>query len=141
MNEVPNIDLTLWFTLKSDPESKCYLHHNPHTFPGRMGAWGMSHQGRNAFFCVSSYEIADCSTEARYWIKGFLAGNEPGPPLDIHDEPLPDDSLTVQQWRKATALFRETGQWSVTERVCEVCQHIMLPSELPGFCCSKCKGI
>jgi hypothetical protein len=41
MTNIPkHINQKLWFTLKSQPDMKCFFSHNPHTFTGRIGAWG-----------------------------------------------------------------------------------------------------
>src|SRR5262245_44519654 len=75
------IDEKLWFTMRcSAPDKKYFLLvTNPHTFIGRMYAWDADlEQG----FCVSKHEIAAWSAEVDYFIKGFLSGNEPRPPLN-----------------------------------------------------------
>ncbi|BCM89426.1 hypothetical protein IAD21_01272 [Abditibacteriota bacterium] len=75
---------------------KHYLLYNPHTFPGRMGAWCLL---KRVHFCVSKSEIEDCSSEARYWIRGFLTGCEPNAPKDEEGDYLPEDDPSSQRWR------------------------------------------
>lgn len=71
MEEI-NVDDKLWFYHKGC-EDKHYLIGNPHTHAGRMLAWCSN---KNVTFCVSESEIEDMSLESKYWIRGFLSGNE-----------------------------------------------------------------
>jgi hypothetical protein len=134
MSEIPEyINPKLWFTLKSQPKLKCFFSHNPHTFYGRVGAWGLEHDGERVPFCVSKYEISSMSSEAEVWLAGYLKGNEP-PPLDDDYEELGGEEL--EEWRLAATLFHETGVWA-KNRTCEVCGKKLLASEPVGFKCSK----
>ncbi|HKQ75909.1 MAG TPA: hypothetical protein VJ810_19600 [Blastocatellia bacterium] len=129
-------DEKLWFTMShSGPEKKYFLCvTNPHTFIGRMYALDADlDQG----FCVSKHEIAGCSAEAEYFIKGFLSGNEPEPPRDDNDENYPDDSSEMRKWEQSRILFKKTGVWK-DGRVCEKCGQEMLPACEPGVICHNC---
>src|SRR4051812_45423141 len=104
--EVPEFDVRLWFSTGSCCSGPHYLLGNPHTFPGRMTAWCPN---RQVTFYVSKSEIEDCSTEASYWIAGFLAGSEPDAPRDQQGDYLPDDDPEYQRWQAAIPQFLETG--------------------------------
>jgi hypothetical protein len=77
---------------------------NGGTFPGRMAAWCPEGQvGYN----VSLAEMGEMSREARYYVAGFLAGNQPGPP----PPPGPDDDIDpgdLAAWQVATS---RSAQW------------------------------
>jgi hypothetical protein len=98
----PDVDPDLWFdTLK------CGRHYlldgNAHTFPGRMLAYCAERGIRTR---VSKGEIGDCSEQTRYFVRGFLSGNEPVPPeSDDGTEPA------HLAWSDAVARFRDTGNW------------------------------
>ena len=105
----PDLDRALWFEPGCCSEGQHYLHYNPHTFFGRMGAYCEAH---DRTFNVSLSEIERASEESRYWIRGFLAGNEPPPPLDAEGFTIDDlDDPRWDQWREAVAQFRATGAW------------------------------
>ncbi|NEQ28535.1 MAG: hypothetical protein F6K28_58120 [Microcoleus sp. SIO2G3] len=86
---------------------------------------------------MSKSEIEECSLEARYWIQGFLAGNEPDAPVDAEGDYLSDDDPKYERWRAAVKQFPETGLWVVSERTCESCGEDLLPTQ-PGMRCPKC---
>ena len=65
-------DPNLWFYHKGCVD-KHYLIGNPQTFYGRMFAFCPK---KNITLCVSESEICEMSTESKYWIIGFLSGNE-----------------------------------------------------------------
>jgi hypothetical protein len=46
-----------------------------------LGIFGKSPIKKKTFF-VSKSEISNMSSECKYWIKGFLSGNQPEPPCD-----------------------------------------------------------
>jgi hypothetical protein len=92
---------------------------------------------KNVTFNVSKSEIADCSLEAKYWIMGFLAGNEPDAPRDEQGDYLPENTSQYQRWRAAIQQFPVTGIWVVQDRVCENCGDLLLPTQL-GLKCPKC---
>jgi hypothetical protein len=74
-----------------------------------MGAWCEAH---DRSFSVSKSEIERHSDEAGYWITGFLAGNEPPPPLDPDGYEIDDlDDPRWRAWREAIAEFRRSGTW------------------------------
>lgn len=74
-----------------------------------MGAYCEAH---DRTFAVSKAEIERCSPEAGYWVRGFLSGNEPAPPLDPDGYEIDDlDDPRWQRWRAAVEEFRRSGAW------------------------------
>jgi len=136
MSEIPEfIDEKLWITLSGHPDKKLYLLYNPHTHKGRLGVWNPRTQ--NVYY-VSKNEIETCSIEASYWIKGFICGNEPDPPLSEKGYDLEDDDPRMIQWREAIKLFAETGfWWQGGERKCTNCGKELLPAQF-GLLCPDC---
>ncbi len=55
------------------------------------------------------------SEEARYWITGYLHGNQPEPPRDAEGD-VDFESAAYQEWVKACELFLNTGNWNEDER-------------------------
>ena len=135
MKPEPEFDKKLWFTMGDCCPGKHYLLHNPHTFPGRMGAWCPQ---KKVTFCVSKSAIETCSIEAQYWVRGFLAGNEPDAPVDEHGDYVADADPQYEMWRAAIKQFPETGIW-VRGRQCEICGVELLPTQ-PGSKCPKCSA-
>lgn len=127
-------DEHLWFTY-SGCEGNHFLLDNPHTHIGRIMAWCPVKQ--RTFF-VSKSEIKDCSIEAKYWIKGFLKGNQPEPPRN-GDGDVDFSSEEYIVWLKAIKLFDRTGYWwSGETRFCENCNGLLLASE-PDVLCENCR--
>jgi len=101
------IDSALWIILEHC-EGEHFLIGNCHTFPGRMNAFC---KRKDTAFCVSLSEISDMSEQSRYWIKGFLSGNEPEPPEEIDGEP-PEDyfkSERYHDWLTQIENFNTSG--------------------------------
>jgi hypothetical protein len=121
-----NLDERLWF------EASCggrdLLVGNPHTFRGRMAAW-CPHQNRG--YTVSVSEMGAMADETRYFVRGFLSGNEPGPPFD--DDHGTDRADEVA-WRSALRRFRRTGSWYGRWRTCEICGCVLLPDSHADRC-------
>lgn len=69
---IPDYDENLWF-YHNNCEDKHFLLGNPHTFKGRMFAWCPK---KGTTLCISESEIGERSIESKYWILGFLSGNE-----------------------------------------------------------------
>jgi hypothetical protein len=137
MRRLPDfVDEALWVTTEHGGPAKRYylLRDNPHTFTGRMSALDPE---ANEGFCISKHEIVTMSREAGYFVAGFLAGNQPEPPVDASGDPLSEDDPEQQRWRRAVTLFAETGTWG-PGRVCEKCGVFMLPSCPPGVLCERC---
>jgi hypothetical protein len=128
-----DVDARLWF-LMAGCEGRHYLvDGNPHTFHGRMYFYCPP---QNVYTRVSKSEIAECSDETKYFIRGFLSGNEPPPPRDDDQDLLDDGDPRFGQWRKAVDVFRDTGYWwSGDTRRCETCGSELLPS---GPCDPPC---
>jgi hypothetical protein len=120
------VDERLWF------EAACggrdFIVGNGHTYPGRLAAW-CPH--RRVGYNVSLAEMGAMPEETRYFVAGFLAGNEPGYPVD--DEGECDDADLVA-WRSATRRFRQTGSWYGRWGTCEVCGCVLLPDSSASRC-------
>jgi hypothetical protein len=101
----PDLDRALWFEPGCCADGRHYVHYNSHTFPGRMGAYCEAH---DRTFSVWLPEIERSSPEARYWIRGFLAGNEPPRPLDADGYEIDDlEDVRWVAWREAIDHFRK----------------------------------
>lgn len=112
MKPEPEFDEKLWFTMGDCCSGRHYLLYNPHTFVGRMGAWCPL---KKVQFCVSKSEVEECSSEARYWIEGFLKGNEPDAPLDDFGDYVPDEDPRFKRWRENIKQFSLNGHWNYDE--------------------------
>jgi hypothetical protein len=93
------------------------------TYPGRLAAWCPA---KNVDYNVSLAEMGQMSQQARYYVEGFLAGNQPGPP------PPPDADADIEPgdldaWQAATGRFRRTGRWLGRWRTCQACGRVLLP--------------
>jgi len=118
----PPVDERLWF------EAPCgrrdFLVGNGHTFTGRMAAWCPHDEvGYN----VSLAGMGDMSDETRYFVAGYLAGSEPGPPDEA-------DAADLTAWKGATSRFRRTGYWYGRWGTCEVCGCVLLPDTAGRRC-------
>jgi len=122
------LDENLWF------EAHCggrdLLTGAGHTFPGRMSAWCPQ---KGIGYNVSLSEMGEMSEQARYFIAGFLAGNEPGPP-DNDDADADAEAADLAAWRAATGRFRRTGLWFGRWRTCEQCGCVLLPDTAANLC-------
>lgn len=49
-----------------------------------------------------------------YWLKGFLAGNEPPPPVD-EDGQSEFSGPAYEQWQEKIKQFHESGVWQDTK--------------------------
>ena len=97
--ELPEgVDERLWIRLHGKDE-RLFLLGASHTFPGRMSVWEPS---KDRGVSVSKHEIVEMSDEARWWVTGFLVGNEPRPPKD--------ESANKGYW-EANEVYRRTGAW------------------------------
>lgn len=105
------MDDNLWFYHKGCT-GQHFLLGNPHTFPGRLYAWCPVRE--RSFYC-SLQEMERMSEEARYWITGYLHGNQPEPPRDAEGD-VDFESAAYQEWVKACELFLNTGNWNEDER-------------------------
>jgi hypothetical protein len=108
MSDIPKYDERLWFTIGEHCAGQHFILGNPHTFPGRMMAW-CPRKGTSFFF--SKREVETASAEAMAWIDGFLAGNEPAPPV-AEDGDVDFASDAYKQWTQEVERFHETGMWS-----------------------------
>lgn len=134
MNIEEEIDEELWFFHKGC-EGNHFLVDNPHTFPGRILAWCVKNE--RSFF-VSVSEIEKMSEAAKYWLKGFLKGAQPGPPKNIHGD-VDFESTAYSKWQKSVQLFSKTGYWSDEDRKCKICETVILFSD-PNNACESCKS-
>lgn len=127
--EVPDAepDPELWFE-GSCGERDLFLTGQPHTFRGRMAAWcPLEAHGYN----VSLSEMRSMSDATRYFVMGFLSGNEPSPPVDREGNTTPQD---LEAWRAATARFRRTREWFRRWQTCSVCGAVLLPDRAAERC-------
>lgn len=103
------VDERLWIRTAACDDAD-FLCGNGHSFRGRMAAYCLRDKRG---FSVSLSEITEMSPEARYWITGFLHGNEPAPEdmfgPGIHD--ANDDDPRWTRWRTAVDEFVSTGEW------------------------------
>jgi hypothetical protein len=61
-------------------------------------------------FYLSAADIEEASSEARAWVAGFLAGNEPPPPT-AQDGQVEFNSREYQVWQARVEVFRRDGHW------------------------------
>ena len=121
-------DPLLWF------EAPCggrdLLAGNGGTYPGRMAAWCPA---KKVSYNVSLAEMGQMSQQARYYVAGFLAGNQPGPP----PPPDPDTDIDpgdLTAWKAAAGRFRRTGLWLGRWRTCHTCGRVLLPDTAADNC-------
>lgn len=65
-------------------------------------------------FFFSKPEVVESSPEAAAWIAGFLAGNEPEPPINSSGDTV-FESAEYKAWLVQVEAFRKTGAWSEGE--------------------------
>jgi hypothetical protein len=110
MPEHPHeIDLSLWVELV-DSDVRWYICGNPHTFPGHFDVWSPD-LDRN--LTVSKSDVAQSSEPARWWIEGFLHGNEPSITeyLGLPDDAdVADDDPAWEDWKQALDQYRRSGE-------------------------------
>jgi hypothetical protein len=127
--EEPAVDERLWF------EASCggrdFLLGNGHTFTGRMLAW-CPH--KSVGYRVSLGGLRTMSEQARYFVAGFLAGNEPRYPASEAGEAGETGEEDVVAWTAATARFRRTGYWYGRWGTCQVCGCVLLPDSSSDRC-------
>jgi hypothetical protein len=135
-------DERLWF--EAHCGSRDFLvGRNGHTSRGRMLAW-CPHRAEYNQYSVSLGEMGAMSDECRYYVQGFLAGNEPPPPRDDEGETEPHD---LAAWWAATRRFRRTGSWFGRWATCSTCGCVLLPGTAGDQCssmaarsCRLCSG-
>ncbi|BBH24321.1 hypothetical protein Back11_56660 [Paenibacillus baekrokdamisoli] len=135
MKKIQDFDKDLWFTFKEHCKGKHFIVGNPHTFHGRISAYCPQ---KNVYFNVSLGEIGDMPSTTKYWIKGFLSGNEPAPPVDEEGDIYPPAHEMDIHWVRSIALFHKTGYWYSGDRSCAVCGQKLLNS-WTEFECENCK--
>lgn len=134
MTDLP-IEKELWFEMDhEDCHGKHYIIGNPHTFHGRIAAYCPT---KKVFFNISPESITNMSQETKYWIKGYLAGNEPSPPDDENGEPNYPEHEVYIDWQRSVDLFHKTGYWYSDVRHCEECGKKLLNS-WPEIECEEC---
>ena len=136
MNHQVKYDENLWFE-HLGCEGLHYLIGNPHTFYGRISAWCPL---RQTTLSVSISEIGEMSESSKYWIQGFLNGNQPKLPGIDTEVDIDFEGPAFKTWVEASRLFLETGYWwSGEARECETCGKDLLASEPKDICrdCSK----
>jgi hypothetical protein len=122
-----DIDPRLWFDAPCGGRD-FLLAGQGHTFLGRMTAWCPD---KAVSYNVSFAEMGSMSDETRYFVLGFLSGNEPGPP---EDEDGNIDPADLEAWRSATDRFRRTGAWYGRWGTCSVCGCVLLPDSSADRC-------
>lgn len=133
LSDEPTYDPKLWFTVKYNCPGKHYIIGNPHTFKGRITGYCPTD---NKYFNFSISDVTGMSVESKFWLKGYLAGNEPDPPLE-EDDDVAYASEEHEIWLKEIELFHKTGSWYEGVRTCEVCGSRLLRSWI-GLKCEKC---
>jgi hypothetical protein len=108
-DEALTYDEALWFHHQGC-SGKHYLLGNPHTFPGRMLAWCPL---KTRSFFVSKSEMLEVSSDAAYWVAGFLAGAEPEPPMN-EERDVDFASEEYKRWERCVTEFRQSGSWANT---------------------------
>jgi hypothetical protein len=139
LDEDFNYDKELWFIFKKgncgfDCDGKHYIIGNPHTFTGRIAAYCPK---KNVFFNMSFEEIDTMPITTEYWIKGYLSGNEPSPPVDEENDVLPASHEDYIHWEESIELFHKTGYLYSDDRNCEICGKRLLYS-WTEFDCEDC---
>jgi hypothetical protein len=102
-----DLDPLLWIEIEG-VEGRCYLFGNPHTFRGRMYAYS---EVLASDLAVSKSQISARSPEARYWIEGFLTGNEPSESDALGDSEDDDPEIRFRRWQELALDFRRSGTW------------------------------
>jgi len=82
--------------------------------------------------------MGEMAESTEIWVKGFLTGCEPDPPID-QDGQTDFSNPTYKVWEQTVELFRHTGYWHTDEiRHCVGCNNPLLRSESEEKC-SKCR--
>ncbi len=110
MEQETSYDDKLWFNHKGC-DGKHFLIGNPHTFHGRMWAWCPVKQ--RSFF-VSKDEILESSEQTKYWVKGFLSGNQPSPPKNENQD-VDYTSDEYKLWKENIREFEQSGIWDIEQ--------------------------
>lgn len=124
-------DENLWF-YHQGCEGKHYLLGNPHIVAGRIWAYCPC---TNQTIFISLADIGECSLESKYWLKGYLHGSQPDPPIDP-EIGVDFQSESYQIWLQSAELFLETGFWSDQLRNCKKCGKKLMASESGENCIS-----
>ncbi|WP_208414712.1 hypothetical protein [Paenibacillus castaneae] len=120
--------------MKNIVKGKHFIVGNPHTFHGRISAYCPQ---KDVFLNVSLGEIVDMPLNTKYWIKGFLSGNEPSPPVNEDGDFHPQGHEDNIHWDKSVALFHKTGSWYSGKRNCTICG-IKLLNSWTDLECENC---
>jgi hypothetical protein len=137
MHKIPShIDRKLWVIVPGCCDNKRhYLGYNPHTFHGRISVWCPL---LNRWTNISKMNISRQSEQSRYWIAGYLNGNEPECPLGADGLPVEMDSDEFLLWKRSIYLFTTTGYWNAGTRHCSRCRTQLLHSSLRDDVCPAC---
>ncbi|MCK4499627.1 hypothetical protein KAU11_03975 [Candidatus Babeliales bacterium] len=68
--------------------------------------------GGECSFFASKEEFSQVSQAAKYWIQGFLVGNEPCAPINA-DGDVNFESKEYAAWEEKIKELHETGYWYV----------------------------
>jgi hypothetical protein len=113
MTEEPTADLPadvdprLWFTMTGCDGLHYFVEGNSHIL-GRIYAYCPM---KKTVTRVSKHDITASSDEAVYFVRGFLSGSEPPPPLD-EEGMLVEDQAAIDRWQHAIDTWRATGRWT-----------------------------
>jgi hypothetical protein len=101
-----DVDAELWFEMDGCDGRHYLVDDNPN-IPGRMYAYCPT---KGTVTRVSKSDIIACSDATTYFVRGFLAGTQPAPPVD-DEGMLSQDPSAVDAWRAAARAYRESGVW------------------------------
>jgi hypothetical protein len=82
-------------------------------------------------FHVSISEIGEMSVESQYFVKGYLCGDEPGPPDTADGEYTEED---MEAWNQAIRRFHQSGSWFGRWKTCSACGCVLLPDNAGDRC-------
>jgi hypothetical protein len=131
------IDRELWLVVPHCCPDHHFFGENPHTFHGRISVW-CPRLGR--WTRISKSEISEMSAASRYWLAGYLSGNEPDAPRDGNGDYLADDAPEMVTWRRSVARFAQTGYWNAKARTCASCRQPVEPAQ-PDETCLACAAL
>ena len=98
------VDPRLWFEMDGCRGPHYLVDGSPHII-GRLYAYRPVKRDTTR---VSKSELTAMSTESRYFIRGYLSGSEPPPPLDDDGQ---RDLVAWDSWERAVRMYHETGIW------------------------------
>ncbi len=112
LNEQENVkfDREMSFVSEHCGKRDYLVRGNPHTSPGRMGAY-CPHDPQFRWYNVSLRDLHEPTPAAAWWSSGFVAGNEPGPPVDSDGLEYEAGTEAYDEWNKARDGYLKRGYW------------------------------